>query len=78
MQVCPCSCVSCLCRFVRMAYLAVAASHTVNGVAAIHSDIIKDTIFKDFADLFPGGGGTGVWGRKHAPVADSRTAWTGD
>lgn len=42
------------CRFVRMAYLAVAASHTVNGVAAIHSDIIKNTIFKDFADLFPG------------------------
>jgi glucan phosphorylase len=44
----------CWCRFVRMAYLAVAASHTVNGVAAIHSDIIKNTIFKDFADLFPG------------------------
>ncbi|WIA33199.1 hypothetical protein OEZ86_006345 [Tetradesmus obliquus] len=41
-------------KFVRMAYLAVAASHTVNGVAAIHSDIIKNTIFKDFADLFPG------------------------
>lgn len=37
-----------------MAYLAVAASHKVNGVAAIHSDIIKNTIFKDFADLFPG------------------------
>ena len=28
-------------RFVRMAYLAVVASHTVNGVAAIHSEIIK-------------------------------------
>ena len=38
---------------VRMAYLAVVASHTVNGVAAIHSDIIRDTIFKDFADLWP-------------------------
>ena len=36
-----------------MAYLAVVASHTVNGVAAIHSDIIRDTIFKPFADLFP-------------------------
>jgi starch phosphorylase len=36
-----------------MAYLAVAASHTVNGVAAIHSDIIKHTIFKDFYDFFP-------------------------
>lgn len=37
-----------------MAYLAVVASHTVNGVAAIHSDIIRETIFKDFADLWPG------------------------
>jgi bacterioferritin-associated ferredoxin len=31
-----------------MAYLAVVASLSVNGVAAIHSEIIKDTIFKDF------------------------------
>ena len=36
-----------------MAYLAIVASHTVNGVAAIHSEIIKTTIFKDFADLWP-------------------------
>lgn len=36
-----------------MAYLAVVASHTVNGVAAIHSDIIKETIFKDFYNLWP-------------------------
>ena len=36
-----------------MAYLAVVASHTVNGVAAIHSEIIKDTIFRDFAQLWP-------------------------
>lgn len=49
------------CRFVRMAYLAVAASHSVNGVAAIHSDIIKNTIFKDFADLFPGRMHTKQW-----------------
>ena len=40
-------------RYVRMAYLAIVASHTVNGVAAIHSEIIKTTIFKDFADLWP-------------------------
>ena len=40
-------------KLVRMAYLAVVASHTVNGVAAIHSDIIRHTIFKDFADLEP-------------------------
>ena len=42
-----------LCRFVRMAYLAIVASHSVNGVAAIHSEIIKNTIFKDFADFWP-------------------------
>ena len=37
-----------------MAYLGVVASHTVNGVAAIHSDIIKDSVFRDFAQLWPG------------------------
>ena len=42
-----------MCRFVRMAYLAVVASHTVNGVAAIHSDIIKHTIFSEFHELWP-------------------------
>ena len=36
-----------------MAYLAVVASTTVNGVAQIHSNIIKDTIFADFAALWP-------------------------
>jgi len=40
-------------KSVRMAYLAVVASHTVNGVAAIHSQIIRDTIFRDFAQLEP-------------------------
>ena len=33
-------------RLVNMAYLAVVGSKAVNGVAAIHSEIIKDTIFK--------------------------------
>ncbi|MEW5297432.1 MAG: hypothetical protein WDW36_000640 [Sanguina aurantia] len=40
-------------KFVRMAYLAVVACHTVNGVAAIHSEIIKATIFKDFYEMHP-------------------------
>ena len=30
------------------------ACHTVNGVAAIHSSLIKSTLFKDFAELYPG------------------------
>ena len=36
-----------------MAYLAVVASHSVNGVAAIHSDIIQNSVFRDFAKLWP-------------------------
>ena len=38
---------------VRMANLAVIGSHTVNGVAAIHSELMKQYVFKDFANLFP-------------------------
>ena len=35
-----------ICRLVNMAYLAVVGSKAVNGVAYIHSEIIKETIFK--------------------------------
>ena len=38
---------------IKMANLSVIASHTVNGVSALHSDIIKKSIFKDFADVYP-------------------------
>ena len=37
---------------VRMAHLAIVGSHTVNGVAAIHSSLIKETIFKDFVSFY--------------------------
>ena len=37
---------------VRMAYLAIVGSHKVNGVAELHSDLIKTTIFKDFVKIF--------------------------
>ena len=40
-------------KSVRMAHLALVASHTVNGVAAIHSELIKTTIFKEFYDVMP-------------------------
>lgn len=38
---------------VNMAYLAVVGSFAVNGVAAIHSEIIKTDIFPQFVDIFP-------------------------
>ncbi len=38
---------------IKMANLSVVASHTVNGVSALHSDIIKNSIFKDFYDVYP-------------------------
>ena len=38
---------------VRMANLSVAASHTVNGVSALHSDILKKTIFHDYYKAMP-------------------------
>jgi starch phosphorylase len=40
-------------KFIRMANLAIIGSHSVNGVAALHTQILKDTIFKHFYDLFP-------------------------
>jgi starch phosphorylase len=41
-------------RFVRMAHLAIVGSHAVNGVAALHTDILKNGLFKDFDRIFPG------------------------
>ncbi len=38
---------------VRMANLSVMGSHHVNGVSALHSEIIKNSIFKDFHDYTP-------------------------
>jgi starch phosphorylase len=41
-------------RTVRMAYLAIVGSHKVNGVARLHTELMRDTIFSDFDDLYPG------------------------
>jgi starch phosphorylase len=40
-------------RKVRMANLAIVGCHSTNGVAAIHSDLLRTTTVKDLADLFP-------------------------
>jgi starch phosphorylase len=40
-------------RRVRMAYLAVVASHSINGVSALHSELMQKSIFADFAKLWP-------------------------
>jgi glycogen phosphorylase len=40
-------------RYVRMAHLATVASHHVNGVAQLHSDLLKRTVLQDFAQLWP-------------------------
>jgi starch phosphorylase len=37
-----------------MAHLAIVGSHSVNGVAALHSEILKTSLFKDFNKLYPG------------------------
>jgi starch phosphorylase len=39
---------------VRMANLAVAGSHTVNGVAALHTALLKQDLFPEFDALYPG------------------------
>jgi starch phosphorylase len=40
-------------RRVRMANLAVVGSHAVNGVAALHSEILKNSLFNDFHHFYP-------------------------
>ncbi|MGK3123291.1 glycogen phosphorylase [Candidatus Pantoea formicae] len=41
-------------RKVRMAWLAVVVSHKVNGVSELHSNLMVQSLFADFARLFPG------------------------
>jgi len=40
-------------RYVRMAHLACVGSHAINGVAALHSQLLGDTVLKDFHDVWP-------------------------
>lgn len=40
-------------KMVRMAHLAIVGSHSTNGVAALHTQLLKTVLFKDFYELFP-------------------------
>jgi starch phosphorylase len=40
-------------RYVRMAHLACVGSHMINGVAELHSELLKKTVLRDFAELWP-------------------------
>ncbi len=40
-------------KSIRMSNLAIVGSHAVNGVAQLHSEILKTKVFKDYNDLFP-------------------------
>jgi starch phosphorylase len=40
-------------KYVRMAHLACVGSHAINGVAALHSELLKETTLRDFYELFP-------------------------
>jgi starch phosphorylase len=40
-------------RYVRMAHLASAGSHAINGVAALHTDLLKQTVLSDFHSVSP-------------------------
>jgi starch phosphorylase len=40
-------------KYVRMAHLAVVGSHSVNGVARLHTDLIKTELLPDFYEFFP-------------------------
>lgn len=38
---------------IRMANLSIVGSHKVNGVAALHSELLQKTLFKEFCTVFP-------------------------
>lgn len=40
-------------RFIRMAHLACVGSHAINGVASLHTELLKKSVLHDFYDLYP-------------------------
>ena len=62
-------------RYVRMAHLACVGSHAINGVAALHSELLKQDILKDFYELWPdkfGNKTNGVTPRRWMVLANPR------
>jgi len=64
-------------RHVRMAHLACVGSHAVNGVAQLHSRLLRESLLKDFHDLWPGkfsNKTNGVTPRRFLSLANPRLA----
>jgi glycogen phosphorylase len=64
-------------RYVRMAHLACVGSHTVNGVAELHSELLKQEVLKDFYELWPqrfGNKTNGVTPRRWMVLSNPRLA----
>ncbi len=62
---------------VRMAHLATVASHHVNGVAALHSRLLRETVLRDFAEMWPerfANVTNGVTPRRFVALANPRLA----
>ncbi len=65
-------------RQIRMANLAIVGSHSTNGVAAIHSELLRKTTVKDLAELFPerfNNKTNGVTPRRWLLLANPPLAW---
>ena len=64
-------------RYVRMAHLACVGSHSVNGVAALHTRLLEESVLADFHDLWPekfSNKTNGVTPRRFLALANPRLA----
>ncbi len=64
-------------KSVRMAHLATVGSHAINGVAALHSELLKESVLKDFFELWPerfSNKTNGVTPRRFLALANPRSA----
>jgi glycogen phosphorylase len=65
-------------RFVRMAHLASVGSHAINGVAALHTELLKKTVLHDFYTITPGkfvNVTNGVTPRRWLALSNPRLSW---